>query len=80
MNMYSFRTIIEAGEDGTYHAYAPALPGCRTWGWSSIDEARRMLREAIDLYIRSLVEDGEPIPSDIGLESIETVTLNMAHA
>lgn len=77
---HAFRTIIDRDEDGAYFGYAPALPGCQTWGWSSVEEAREMLREAIDLYLRSLADDNEPIPEDRGLESTELFTLDASHA
>ena len=77
---YPFRTIIDRDEDGSYHAFVPALPGCQTWGWSSIEQARTKLREAIDLYLRSLLDEGEPIPEEHGLESVEIVTLDLSRA
>ncbi len=58
MNSTTFRTIIEHDEGGTFHGYAPALQGCHTWG-ETIEETRKNLREAIELYIQSLVDDGE---------------------
>ncbi|MBI1975558.1 MAG: type II toxin-antitoxin system HicB family antitoxin [Candidatus Vogelbacteria bacterium] len=72
---YTFRTIIEQDEDGTYRAFVPLLPGCHTWGWETIEMARAKLHEALDLYIKSLIEEGEDIPLDRSIESIETVTL-----
>jgi predicted RNase H-like HicB family nuclease len=53
---YTYRIILEADEGG-YHAYVPALPGCHTWG-KTIDDARAMARDAIDAYLRSLMADG----------------------
>lgn len=40
----------------------PSLPGCVTYG-DTIDESIEMTREAIELYIESLVEHGEEIPN-----------------
>ena len=56
---HTYRIILEPDDDG-YHAFAPALPGCHTWG-KTIEEAREMVRDAIDVYLRSLIADGEPI-------------------
>jgi predicted RNase H-like HicB family nuclease len=67
----TYRIIMEPDEKG-FHAYVPALPGCHTWG-KTIGEAREMVRDAIDVYLRSLVADGEPIPEDTGMEMFETV-------
>lgn len=70
---YTFRTIIEPDENGTFHAYVPALPGCHTWG-ETLLETRKNLREAILAYLESMREDGETVPSDTGFESFETVS------
>ena len=68
---YTYRIILEPDEGG-FHASVPALPGCHTWG-KTIDEARTMVRDAIDAYLRSVVADGEEIKSDSGFEMFETV-------
>ena len=72
MNSYTYRIIIEPDENNTFHAYVPALPGCHTWG-ENFKEARENIRDAIDVYIRSLAKDGEKIPLDRGVEVVETV-------
>ena len=71
MENYTYRIILELDEGG-YHAYVPALRGCHTWG-KTIAEARKMVRDAIDVYLRSLIADGEPVPTDSGFELFETV-------
>jgi antitoxin HicB len=71
MKSYSFRTIIE--KDGKkYHGSVPALPGCHTYG-KTIEETKRNLNEAIEGYLVSCVKHGDTIPTDSGLQSIETV-------
>ncbi|MDP3735373.1 MAG: type II toxin-antitoxin system HicB family antitoxin [bacterium] len=77
MESHTYRVIIEPDERKTFHAYAPALPGCHTWGYS-FEEARSRARDAIDAYLRSIVADGEKIPTDAGVEIIETVATPMA--
>lgn len=74
MKTYTFRTIMEPDEGGAFHGYAPALPGCHTWG-KSLEETRGRLKDAIKTYLASLLEDGESIPEDAGYETLETVTL-----
>ena len=69
---YTYRIILEP-DGGGFHASVPALPGCHTWG-KTIDEARVMVRDAIDAYLRSLVADGRKIRSDSGFEIFETVS------
>lgn len=81
---YTYRIIIEPDEGG-FHAFVPALPGCHTWG-KTIDDARMMVRDAINAYLRSLIADGEKIPTDMGMELFETIPLpkvargSLAHA
>lgn len=59
----SRQVIIEADEAGGYTVSCPSLPGCHSQG-ETIDEALANIREAIELYIEVLVEDGKPIPPD----------------
>lgn len=64
MKFYTYRVIIEPDERNTFHAYVPTLPGCHTWGMS-LKETRKNVRDAIDVYVRSLLADGEPVPEAI---------------
>jgi predicted RNase H-like HicB family nuclease len=56
-----YPVIIESG-DLNFSAYVPDLPGCVSTG-ATIDEAERNIREAIELHLAGLREDGLPIPS-----------------
>ncbi|MFA6549254.1 MAG: type II toxin-antitoxin system HicB family antitoxin [Candidatus Margulisiibacteriota bacterium] len=60
---YNFTIIYETEEEGGYHAFCPTLPGCHTFG-STIEEARKNLKEAIGAYLESLLKDGEDIPEE----------------
>ncbi len=42
-------------------AYVPDLPGCVATGESE-EEVHRLIREAIELHLEGLEEDGLPIP------------------
>jgi predicted RNase H-like HicB family nuclease len=53
--------IIEPGERN-YSAYLPDLPGCIATG-KTIEELRERMREAIDLHLAGMREDGLPIPN-----------------
>lgn len=44
-----------------YSAYVPDLPGCTTTG-KTLEDTERNAREAIELYIDTLREDGQPVP------------------
>ena len=58
------RTILlSLGEDGYYVAEVPSLPGCISQG-KTREEALINIKEAMELYIESLINDGEPVPED----------------
>lgn len=44
-----------------YSAYVPDLPGCISTG-KTIEETEKNIKEAIELYIETLREDGQEIP------------------
>lgn len=58
---YNIRLIPE--EDGRWTAEVPALPGCVTWG-NTREEALERIKEAIELFLEVLTEEGKPIPDD----------------
>jgi len=60
---YNFRIMLRKEPEGGYTAFVPSLPGCVTYG-ETIDEAIVMTREAVELYIESLIEHNEPVPSE----------------
>ncbi|OHA45915.1 MAG: hypothetical protein A2541_02805 [Candidatus Taylorbacteria bacterium RIFOXYD2_FULL_36_9] len=71
MKSYTYRIIIE--KDGElFHGYVPALVGCHTSG-KTIEETRKNLREAIELYLECLVKLKKDVPEDRGVESFETI-------
>lgn len=52
--------IVERGEEG-FGAYVPDLPGCVAAGESK-DEVLVLIREAIELHIEAMEEEGLAIP------------------
>ena len=50
-------------EEGGYTVTVPALPGCITQG-ETIEEAIAMAKDAIQLYIELLLDDGLPVPEE----------------
>jgi predicted RNase H-like HicB family nuclease len=44
-----------------YSAYAPDLPGCVAAA-ETIEETEALMKEAIRLYLETLLEEGEQIP------------------
>ena len=55
-----YLVILEKG-DTSFGAYVPDLPGCVAVGETK-DEAMQLIREAIELHIESLRENGEAVP------------------
>jgi predicted RNase H-like HicB family nuclease len=61
----SYRVLLREEPEGGYTVLVPTLPGCITYG-EDIAGAIEMAREAIDLYVESLIAHGEPVPSEEG--------------
>ena len=57
--------IFWSDEDEAYVADVPELPGCMAHG-SSYEEALRSAKEAIDLWLDTAREFGDPIPEPKG--------------
>ena len=55
-----YAVVIEKAV-GNYSAYVPDLPGCVATG-ATVEETEQLLREAIELHLIGLREDGLPIP------------------
>ena len=58
----SYLAVIERAEDGSYSAYVPDLPGCVAIGQETVDDAKKLIREAIQAHIQGMIEDGLPVP------------------
>ena len=63
MKVLSYRVLFRKEPEGGYTVIVPSLPGCITYG-ENIDEAIKMAREAIELYVESLREHNEEIPTE----------------
>jgi predicted RNase H-like HicB family nuclease len=59
MTMRYAIVIENAGTN--YSAYVPDLPGCVATG-ATVEETERLIREAIELHLEGMREDGTPIP------------------
>jgi predicted RNase H-like HicB family nuclease len=60
-----YAVIIEKGDTG-YGAYVPDLPGCVAAG-ETIEEVKRLIREAIAFHLEGLKLEGLPIPAATSL-------------
>jgi len=55
-----YLVVIERGGN-SFGAYVPDLPGCAVVG-ETREEALQLIREAIDLHIFTMREQGDPLP------------------
>ena len=66
-----YLVIVEKGPT-SYGAYVPDLPGCVAAG-DSRDEVLQLIREAIEMHIEGLREDGQPIPEPSSFSAVVDV-------
>ena len=58
-----YSRIDERGEIGYFVAECPSLPGCISQGKTK-EEAIQNIKEAIELYVAVLKDDGLPVPEE----------------
>ncbi len=56
-----YAIVIERAS-GNWSAYAPDLPGCVATG-STVEELQERMREAVEMHLEGLREDGIPVPT-----------------
>ncbi len=56
--------VIYERAKANYSAYVPDLPGCIACA-STLEETERLIKEAIEIYIEALKEEGQPIPEPL---------------
>ena len=55
-----YLVVIEKGGN-SFGAYVPDLPGCAVVG-ETREEALQLIREALELHVTSLRQQGNPVP------------------
>lgn len=55
--------LLYTDEDGYWIAEVPSLPGCHTFGETRA-EALEKIKEAIEVYIEALEQDGLEVPQE----------------
>jgi predicted RNase H-like HicB family nuclease len=69
------KILIEKDEDGYFIATVPALPGCVSQGKTE-KQAIKNIKEAIELHMRLLAEDGLPFNGKkVAKETVISVSL-----
>jgi antitoxin HicB len=61
MKSHTYRILLSKEPEGGFTVTVPLLPGCITYG-ADMDEAVINAKEAVELYIQSLVANGDSIP------------------
>ncbi len=77
MNALSYRVLLRKEAEGGFTVTVPSLPGCVTFG-ETLEESMSMAREAIELYVESLLAHGEEVPTEN--EVLEYTLTIPAHA
>ena len=72
--MYTFNVVFRPEPEGGFTAFVPSLPGCVTYG-ETLEEAKKMIREAMDLYLETVRDSSEFIVDDS-----RTFTTTLTHA
>jgi len=68
-----YAVVIERTENN-YSAYVPDLPGCVATG-TTVEETEQLIREAIEIHVTGLREDGLPVPQPSSqVEYVEVTT------
>lgn len=58
-----YTVVVHSAEEGGYWVDVPSLPGCFSQG-ETIDEAMNNVKEAIELHIQGLKDEGQEIPKE----------------
>ncbi len=79
---YNIHVVPDCGSDGEqlYFATVAELPGCESHG-ATPEEAARNVRDAMSLYLSSMLEDGlvPPEPQENGVNAVWTVLPQPRH-
>ena len=76
MSEHIYTIMLEPDpEEGGYTITVPSLPGCVTQG-DTLEEAIAMAKDAIRLFIETLVENGESVPEEY--EHPQAITISVA--
>jgi predicted RNase H-like HicB family nuclease len=76
MDKRVYTVVVHKAGEGGFWTEVPALPGAGSQG-ETVDEALDMTREAIELMLEALTEDGKPIPDDVDpIETVSTVSIS----
>lgn len=61
--MKRFKVLFRPEPEGGYTASVPSMPGCISYG-ETLEEAKRMISDAIACYLKCMEEHGECCTDD----------------
>jgi predicted RNase H-like HicB family nuclease len=64
----NYTVVFQKEKEGGYTVFVPMLPGCVSYG-RNLEEAKKMIEDAIKLYLESLIAHNEEIPEENALLS-----------
>ena len=76
--IFDYTAVFQKEPEGGYTVFVPALPGCVSCG-ETVEEARAMIAEAIGLYIESMEELHEEVPTEEG-SFISNIHISLPYA
>jgi len=59
----NYTAVFQKELEGGYTVFVPMLPGCVSYG-ADLEEAKKMINDAIKLYVESLSLHNEEIPNE----------------
>jgi predicted RNase H-like HicB family nuclease len=63
-HQHEVELVFAPQHEGGYHVFAPDLPGLHTQG-DTLDEAAANAREALELYVEGLREEGRSLDAGV---------------
>ena len=58
-----YMIVIEASEEGGYHAWCPSFAGCHSQG-DTVEDTKKNIIEAIQCHLESLLKEGKRPPQE----------------
>lgn len=75
MSEHKYTILLEPDpEEGGYTVTVPSLPGCVTQG-DTLEEAIAMAKDAIRLFVETVVKNGESVPEEYEHPQVITVSV-----
>jgi len=78
----NYTVVFQKEKEGGYTVFVPILPGCVSYG-KNLEEAKKIIKDAIKLYLESLIAQNEEIPEENAFYSqinIDTSKLKFSYA